>query len=93
MSKKKVCTICKHLGHRVESEEEVEIGHLFDGLNTGSPVKIRLCRSHAVDLFKKGQKRFLLSHRRILYDLVNSDEMEFIKILDKTVRENIDRIY
>lgn len=93
MSTKKVCTICKHLGVIKDSEEEVEIGYLFDGLAIGTPVKIRLCRKHSVELFKQGQKKFLLEYRRILYDLVNSDEMEFIKILEKTVRNNLDLIY
>lgn len=93
MAAKKICTICKHLGKEVECEEEVEIGYLFDGVHSGAPVKIRLCRNHSVELFKKGQKRFLIDYRRILFDLVNSDEMEFIKILEKTVRKNLDQIY
>lgn len=90
---KRVCTICKHIGKEVESEEEVEIGYLFNGVHSDSAVKIRLCRNHSVELFKHGQKRFLIDYRRILYDLVNSDEMEFIKILEKTVRKNLDSIY
>lgn len=90
---KRICTICKHLGKEVDSEEEVEIGYLFDGIHSGSAVKIRLCRKHSVELFKQGQKRFLINQRDILFDLVNSDEMEFIKILEKTVRNNLGSIY
>ena len=93
MSGKRICTICKHLGKEVDSEEEVELGYLFNDLHAGAAVKIRLCRKHSVELFKHGQKRFLIDYRRILFDLVNSDEMEFIKILEKTVRANLDSIY
>lgn len=90
---RRVCTVCKHLNKNVEAEEEIEIGYLFDGVHSGSPVKIRMCRKHSVELFKVGQKRFLINYRSILFDLVNSDEMEFIKILEKTVRNNLSAIY
>lgn len=93
MSAKKICTICKHLGKDVEAAEVVEIGYLFDDIQAGSAVKIRLCRKHSVELFKQGQRKFLIDYRRILFDLVNSDEMEFIKILEKTVKANLDSIY
>ena len=87
MSAKK-CTICKHMGKSTQCHEELDMGYLYDGLTTLAPVKVRLCRSHSFELFKRGQKRFLLNYKTILYDVVNSDEMEFIRLLDRTVRRN-----
>lgn len=93
MDKPKLCTICKHYG--IETPQEMK-GHLertqiYDEF--GRVVSIHLCRKHAVDLFKTGQKRFLLSHYRILVDLVGSEEMKFIEILQKTVQRNPNNIY
>lgn len=85
MNKSKSCTICKHLGRVSSQIDDFETGFLFDGVYQVKPVKIKLCRNHAVDLFQMGQKRFLLQNSNILNDLVSSDEMEFIKILEKTV--------
>lgn len=87
MTKKK-CTICKHLGKSTKCHEELDMGYFYDGYSVLGPVKARLCRSHSVELFKRGQKRFLLNYRSILYDVINSDEVEFIRILDETVRRN-----
>lgn len=93
MSKPKLCTICKHYGLEtpVELREDLEKTQIFD--EQGRIVTIQLCRKHAVDLFKTGQKRFLLSHYRILIDLVGSDELKFIELLEKTVLKNPNKIY
>lgn len=93
MSKPKLCTICKHYGIEtpVELREDLERTFIFDEF--GKTVSIQLCRKHAVDLFKTGQKRFLLSHYRILTDLVDSDELKFLDVLEKTVQRNPDKIF
>jgi hypothetical protein len=88
----RACTICKHLGKSSHSHENLDMGYLYNGQNTVFPVKVHLCRSHSVELFKRGQKRFLLNYRSIINDVVNSDEVEFLRILDKTVRLNEGRL-
>lgn len=93
MSNNCECTICKHLGKRTDEASGLEAGFLYNDLEHPAPVRVKLCRSHSVELFKLGQKKFLLNYKMILFDLVNSDEMEFVKILDRTVRRNLDAIY
>ncbi len=93
MATTRECTICKHIGERTTEQEELETGFLYNTVTHPEKVRIRLCRAHSVELFKVGQKKFLLKHHTILHDLVNSDEMEFIKLLDKVVRKNLDAIY
>jgi hypothetical protein len=90
--KKRVCTICKHLGIHHHEQQQLDTGYLYDGVRARS-VKLNLCRSHAVELFRQGQKKFLISKRKILYDLVNSDEKDFIRILEKTVQKHAHQIY
>lgn len=93
MEKVKACTICKHLGKITAESSELEASFLYNDIENPATIKIRLCRSHSVELFKLGQKKFLINHKQILCDLVNSDEMEFIKILERTLRKNLDAIY
>lgn len=87
----KSCTICKHYGEANFEEKNLEKAQLFD--ETGTALNIFLCRKHAVELFKNGQRKFLVDHYKILVDLISSDEMKFIEILQKTVRENMDDIF
>lgn len=87
----KECTICKHYGMPNQSPETLERAQVYD--EVGTPVNILLCRNHAVELFQTGQKRFLVSHYKILVDIISSDEMKFLDILEKTVRDNLDDIY
>jgi len=84
------CTICKHYGERSDSPE-LERATIFD--DVGTAVALLLCRKHAVELFKNGQKKFLISHHKILIDIVSSDETKFLDILERVVRENLDEIY
>lgn len=91
MSKKKECTICKHYGKKTPDDGNLERTQVYD--ESGNPVPIHLCKSHSVDLFKMGQKNFLLSHYKILIDLVASDEPKFLDILEKTIKKFPDRIY
>lgn len=93
MDKVRACTICKHLGKVTEEATDLEAGFLYNDIDNPAQVKIRLCRSHSVELFKLGQKKFLVNYKQILFDLVNSDEMEFVRILERTVRKNLDAIY
>jgi hypothetical protein len=85
MAKKRECTICKHSNLETPKGEDLENSFLYE--EDGEPIKIHLCRRHSVQLFKLGQKSFLLAHYRILVDLIDSDEKKFINILDKTVRK------
>ena len=89
--KGKNCTICKHYGKKTDSPNDLEVEKLYED---GEVVaQIKLCRTHAVSLFKLGQKKFLISHYKILAGLVGSDEPEFIDFLDKTYRSNVDKIF
>jgi len=90
MGKKRECTICKHYGHETTNKSDLEVANLYE--DDGEPIKVQLCRTHSVQLFKLGQKSFLLAHYRILVDLIDSDEKKFINILDKTVRKFPDSI-
>ncbi len=84
------CTICKHYGD--ESEDlQLERATIFD--NAGTPVPLLLCRQHSVELFKMGQKKFLVNHYKILVEIISSDETKFLDLLERTVRENLDEIY
>lgn len=87
----KECIICKHYGKSTKSATGLERAVIFD--DGGTPIPILLCRHHSVQLFKYGQKRFLLGHYQILVDIISSDETKFLEILEKTVRNNLDDIY
>lgn len=87
----KECTICKHYGLPTDDPKTLEKEQIFD--EVGTPVSIFLCRPHSVDLFKSGQKKFLVKHYKILVDIISSDEVKFLDVLEKTVRENLDEIY
>lgn len=90
MAKKIECTICKHYGLKSPVGDELERTQVYD--ETGAPVPIRLCRSHSVELFKMGQKKFLLSHYKILVELIDSDEPKFLAILEHTCKKFPDSI-
>lgn len=91
MAKKRECTICKHYGRKSPESDDLERTQVYD--ETGAPVPINLCKAHSVELFKKGQKNFLLSHYKILIDLVASDEPKFLDVLERTVKKYPDKIY
>jgi hypothetical protein len=83
------CIICKHYGTKTIGH--LERAQLFDEM--GSPLNVNLCRSHAVELFKAGQRKFLISHYRILEETISSDDTKFLEILEKTILNNKDQIY
>ena len=85
------CTVCKHYGLETGQPEKLEHTKLFD--EGDRVVNVLLCRKHSVDLFKQGQKKFLLDHYQILNEVINSDEPKFIELLEKTYRNNMDRIF
>lgn len=85
------CTVCKHYGLETGQPEKLEHTKLFD--EGDRVVNVLLCRKHSVDLFKQGQKNFLLDHYQILNEVINSDEPKFIELLEKTYRNNMDRIF
>jgi len=85
MGQERECTICKHYGLPTAASEILERTKLFD--EEGAPAVIDLCVKHSVDLFKIGQRRFLLEHYKILVDLIASDEPKFLEILEKTIKK------
>ena len=89
--KKSECTICKHEGEETDDSKRLERTKIFD--ENGNPVNIILCRKHAVELFKLGQKKFLLTHYKILADIIASDETKFLEVLEQTIKANPDKIY
>ena len=90
MAKKKECTICKHYGDKTDDPDKLERAQLFD--ENGNPVPVQLCRSHNVELFQMGQKKFLCSHYRILVDLIDSDEPKFLAVLEQVIQANPDLV-
>lgn len=90
MSKKRECTICKHYGKATAEPDNLERTNLYD--ETGSPVAVNLCRSHSVQLFQSGQKKFLVAHYKILTELLASDEPKFLELLQKAAKSNPDLI-
>lgn len=90
MSKKRECTICKHYGKPTVKPEELERTSLFD--EAGNSIPVKLCRTHSVQLFQSGQKKFLISHYKILTDLIDSDEPKFLELLEKTVKVNLNQL-
>lgn len=83
------CVICKHLD--MMHSDNLNFNFVYG--EHGNPIRVLLCRRHEVELFKGGQKKFFLNYYRILLDVVNSDEVEFMKLFEKTVRSNLDKIY
>lgn len=90
-TKKKECTICKHHGQATLCQDSLEREFIFD--ETGTPIAIHLCRHHSVELFRMGQKKFLVQNYRILVDLVSTDEPKFLEVLEKTVKKYPELIY
>lgn len=89
MSKDNRCVICKHKG--ISNSSNLDANRIYN--KSGSPIKVLLCRSHAVELFQIGQKNFFLQHHKILFNILNSDEVEFLVVLHDTVKEHIDSVY
>lgn len=77
-----MCTICEHYG---DDKEATEAGSLYDDAQT---VKILLCRTHAVELFKNGQIKFLLNHAKILSSVLDSNHPKFIDLLQSNYKKN-----
>ena len=90
MERKQYCVICKHYGIHTEPETELDRANLYD--EDGMSLTILLCRKHSVQLFKMGQKMFLLNHYKILVDLMDSDDTKFLQILEDTVKNNKDKL-
>lgn len=82
-----MCTICEHYGIKRESSENSILFH------NEKEIKISLCTEHSVDLFKQGQKKFLISHHKILFNIIDSNNTKFIELLSETYKNNINRIY
>lgn len=90
MSKKDPrCVICKHLDVRLSGN----LNHNFVYGEEGAPIRVLLCRRHEVELFKSGQKKFFLNYYRILLEVIDSDEVEFMRLFERTVHEHINDIY
>lgn len=90
MDTKHYCVICKHYGIYHPEGTYLERTQIYD--EEGIAVPILLCKKHSVELFKRGQKMFLVSHYKILVDLMDSDDIKFLEVLEKTVKRNQDKI-
>ena len=83
------CVICKHLD--VVYSNNLDFNYVYG--EEGSPIRVLLCRRHEVELFQMGQKKFFLNYYKILLEILDSDEAEFMRLFEKTVRSNLDDIY
>lgn len=89
MNKKK-CTVCKYY-NKNHFDQQLEGAEIYD--YNGLRIPLLLCRKHSVDLFKVGQRRFLLDHYKILVGLVGFEDYRFLEVLHKNYRNNSDDIY
>lgn len=87
--KSRECTICKYYGRRNTHLTSREM--VYD--ETGSPIVINLCRHHAIELFKIGQQKFFMKYFQIANDVVGTDENQFLDLLIRTARKNLEKIY
>lgn len=85
------CVICRHYGYEQDKSTDYDRASLFN--ENAKEVVIKLCKVHAIELFKIGQKKFLLNHYKILVDIVDSDDLNFLEILEETVKKNINSLY
>lgn len=83
------CVICKHLD--VVYSNNLDFNYVYG--EEGAPIRVLLCRRHEVELFQMGQKKFFLNYYKILLEILDSDEVEFMRLFEKTVRSNLDDIY
>lgn len=83
------CVICKHLD--AQNASKLNASHVFT--EEGAKIKVLLCRHHEVELFTLGQKKFFLTYNKILLDVLNSEEVEFLRLLERTVRKHYEEIY
>jgi len=89
MAKDNRCVICKHKG--IQHTSNLEHNRVFS--KAGQPVKVLLCRSHAVELFQIGQKNFFNQHHDILFNVLESDEVQFLVILHDYIKEHPQILY
>jgi hypothetical protein len=73
-AKKKRCLICKYT--KPDLDQEVTTSSVYP--TEGEPLKFYLCRTHAVELFRKGQKSFLASHYPMFKAYYGNEEDEDI---------------
>lgn len=83
------CVICKHKG--IQNTSNLETNKVFS--KSGQSVRVLLCRSHAVELFQMGQKNFFNKHYDILFDVIESEEVQFLVILHDHVQQYKDFIF
>ena len=83
--KPRECTICKYYGKRNAHNPSKEV--VYDENNT--PIVIHLCRHHAIELFKLGQRRFFLKHFAMANDVIGSDESKFLDLLLRTASKEL----
>ncbi|MBL7664072.1 MAG: hypothetical protein JNM93_02975 [Bacteriovoracaceae bacterium] len=72
------CVICKHL---FQLPETVPVFDAFVYREEGRSHKIKLCLLHDIELFKIGQYRFVDKYSYLAYNVVGSDEHDFLNLL------------
>lgn len=85
------CVICRNYDLEYDRADTYDMCSLFN--ESGKEVSIKLCKVHSIELFKSGQKNFLLNHYKILVDLIDSNDNAFLEVLEETVKKNINSIY
>lgn len=84
MKRNRECVICSHLGDNNYSKDSLEVMSLFS--EYGHEHKFLFCKNHSIELFKLGQKKFLLNYMNILADVMETNNPEFLTLLEQYVK-------
>lgn len=83
------CTVCK-LKALSFTPRASEGSYIY---KNDKEIRVNLCVSCSVSLFKKGQKKFLLDNYKILSNqFIDNDESAFIEVLLECVHKNKDQL-
>ena len=84
------CTLCKYYGN-FNGYSDTYQEKVFD--EAGRSIVVNLCRSHAIELFRLGQKNFFLRHYKITTDVIGTNDSAFLNLMIKTVHKFKDAVY
>jgi len=68
--KKPRCLICKYT--KPNEEQMVKVNYLYPG--SDKSIRIILCESHSVELFKSGQRAFLIQYYSLFQGFYGNEE-------------------